>query len=153
MSVAHTSRLESIRGEYAASKAALKRLQEQSKPENVAVSGVSYAEIELAQQNLEDTYFLRLTAETEKIGREHLQKHFPGVAITPRDGFDSLLLNVTRNLDPADSTARIQAWISAGARNLRPHRNNQAHGLPLIDHRPGFLMALTALSQFVYQLP
>jgi hypothetical protein len=153
MSVAHTSRLESIRGEYAASKAALNHFRGQSKPEKVAASGVSYAAIELAQQNLEDTYFLRLTAEAEKICREHLRAHLPTIPVDRGYGYDRLLGKAARNLDPTKPEAKIAGWISADARNLRPHRNNQAHGLPLVDHRPGFLKALEALSRFVYQLP
>jgi hypothetical protein len=153
MGIAYTARLEEIRGEFAAAKAAISRLLLASTPARVAVSGVRFEDLEAAFENVEDTYFLRLTAETESVLRVHLTTHFPNVHITNADGFYSLVNRAAKNLDPTNLAARIPAHIVDPVRDLRPHRNDQAHGNPRSERRPRFNRALGLLSSFVFQLP
>src|ERR1700722_8614963 len=124
MSRVHTARLETIRREFAAAKASLGFALSQSTATKAAVPGVETSDIELALRNVEDTYFLRLTAEAEAICREHLAA-FPGIAVRPRDGYDSYIDRAARNLDPTNNSARMPRYIADAARDLRPHRNNQ----------------------------
>ncbi len=152
MSRVHTARLETIRREFAAAKASLGFALSHSTATKAALPGVETGDIALALRNVEDTYFLRLTAEAEAICREHLAA-FPGIAIRPSDGYDSLINKAARKLDPTNNLARMPGYIADAARDLRPHRNSQAHGQPLSETRPPFSRALTALSQFVYVLP
>ncbi len=153
MSFAHTARIELIKSELAASKVALNKLLSPSGPRRVPATGVNYEDIGLALANVEDTYFLRLTAECESCLREHLINHFPGVRITDRDGFLSLVNKATRNLDPTNPQARIPAHLADATRDLRPHRNAQAHGHLRSAYRPSFDRAASILSQFLFRLP
>lgn len=152
MAHAFTERLESIRSEFMAAKGALENALRASRPTVAAVPGVTIADIEAALRNVEDTYFLRLTAEAESICREHLAR-FPNVNVSPRSGNSDLIDKVARNLDPSNPKAKMPGHIADPARELLPHRNNQAHGHALSERRPSFLHALTVLNRFVFQLP
>jgi hypothetical protein len=102
---------------------------------------------------LEGTYFLRMTAESERAMRLHLATHFAHVRITSRDGFGRLLNRCATNFDPSQPGVRMPRHLLSDAKTLTDYRNDQAHSLRLGFNFPRIDTARVKLSRFLYALP
>lgn len=114
--------------------------------------GVDLEHIRETQSNLSSTYFLRLTAETERAMRIHLSTHFPAVQVRPSDGFGRLVGKVARNYHPGTAN-RMPAHLVSPVRDLILFRNVQAHGIQGGITFPPFATAKRDLSRFLFELP
>jgi len=115
--------------------------------------GVTSGDVEAALDELEGTYFLRMTAESERAMRIHLATHFPSVNLSPRDGFGRLIAKCANNLDPAQPGSKVPPHLVADVKTLTDYRNDLAHSLQNGYTFPSIYTATSKLSRFLYTLP
>lgn len=104
--------------------------------------------VDSALSHLSDTYFARLVAEFESLLRDHLINHFSNVSVGNRDGYFSLVVKSRTRWDSRNPGAKAPGHLVDRVPDLRSHRNNQAHGLPLSERRPDAEGAFVTLAKY-----
>ena len=103
-----------------------------------------------AEQNLEKTYFVRLTAEFEGILKDHLRTNHPAVAFPARRRdwtVDRLLSKVLQQ-----ENITLDSVLRQRLDEVRDYRNTIAHGNPAIIPI-SFSTALARYTTFLSKLP
>ena len=154
MSEVYVRRLRAVRDEFEAARIALLYVAKywqphdiQNEPE-VAVLKFTLRPFEQAQQNVEQTYFVRLYAEFEGILKDHLATNHPSLPVPDRPKVDQLISLVLRA-----EAVRLDPILRAKMDAVRDYRNSIAHskrrsGIAVIS----FVDALSRLNTVLAKL-
>ena len=144
MSNTYFQRLVSIRSEFDATREALFYAQRNWDKLNIEHEvRVELRQVDLAERNLEATYFVRLFAEFEGILKTHLATQFPQVKTNKFERVNSLISKVQRAEGFTINSALRSKLIS-----VQMHRNSIAHSNTSFEV-VAFGSALSTLNTFL----
>ena len=98
------------------------------------------------EERLEDTYFIRLTAEFEGILKERLSAYYPAIAVPDNANLDWLISRVFRPKKTVQPALRVQIDAVRKYRNAIAHRGEKPPKISLA-------LALQRLKRLINLLP
>ena len=98
------------------------RLSEFAPPKRAALAGL--------EKRLEETYFIRLTAEFEDVLKDYPSDYYPAIAVPDNANFDWLISRVFRPKKIIQPALRVQIDEVRRFRNALAHRGEKAQPVP-----------------------